>query len=336
MTALDETPILIDDAFVVADTKNIPRGEWLELRSRGIGGSDAAAIAGLNPRKSAFEVFLEKSAAPGLDDDTDSEAALWGRVLEPVVRDQVAAREDVIIQTFPSLLASRHRPWQLANVDGFVHDPRRPDGHQRGVYEGKTTSVWLRDEWDDNQVPDAAALQGMHYLAVTGLPWVLYGALIGGQRLVVRRIERDQELIDHLISIEADFWQGVREGRPPAPDGSKNCTDLIAHLWDVKPDAVITLDPAEVEPILDAYRTAHAAEKAAADAKAAAGNQLKLLLGEHEVALDPDGRKLFTWKATASRRLDQAALAEAHPDLVEAFKSESIDRRLYVPKPKAA
>lgn len=36
------------------------RSKWLEMRKSGIGGSEAAAIVGLNPWKSAFQLWMER------------------------------------------------------------------------------------------------------------------------------------------------------------------------------------------------------------------------------------------------------------------------------------
>ena len=40
--------------------KEMSHEEWLKLRKTGIGGSDAAAICGLNPYASAIHVFQDK------------------------------------------------------------------------------------------------------------------------------------------------------------------------------------------------------------------------------------------------------------------------------------
>ena len=45
------------EAKVIADTKDMPKTEWLKHRQAGIGGSDASCIAGLNPWKSAIQLI---------------------------------------------------------------------------------------------------------------------------------------------------------------------------------------------------------------------------------------------------------------------------------------
>jgi putative phage-type endonuclease len=333
VSAVDTVPT-IGTAHVVARIDDLDRLCWLDLRRHGIGGSDAAAICGQDRWRSAFEVWLDKTAAPNLPVDEMSEAAEWGILLEPVVREQTARRQQVAIAPAPFLVRSATDEFMLANLDGLAWELRDPQvDPAEGVYEGKTAGVWSAEGWEDDGVPDAYLLQGMHYLAVTGLDWLIYGVLIGGQRLEVRRVQRDQELIDHLVTIEAEFWQRVLDRTPPAPDGSKACTDLLAHLYDVKPDSVLVVDDADEIinslHLRDAYKAeAKAAEEAAAEQE----NRLKVLLGDHEVMQLPDGHVLCTWKQHDVNRLDGTALKADRPDVAAAFTKTTTQRRFHVPK----
>ena len=45
----------------LVDTTKITHEEWLKYRKMGITGTDAACIAGLNPYKSAMQVFIDKT-----------------------------------------------------------------------------------------------------------------------------------------------------------------------------------------------------------------------------------------------------------------------------------
>lgn len=333
MSAVDTLPT-IGSARVLARVDGLDRPEWLDLRRQGIGGSDAAAICGQDRWRSAFEVWLDKTAAPNLPADEMSEAAEWGILLEPIVREQTARRQQVAIVDAPYLVQHPAHDFMLANLDGLAWELRDPAlDPPEGVYEGKTAGVWTADGWEDDGVPDAYLLQGMHYLAVTGLDWLIYGVLIGGQRLEVRRVERDQELIDHLVSIEAEFWQRVIDRTPPAPDGSKACTDLLAHLYDVKPDSVVTVDDAdEVIDALHLRDTYKVAAKEAEEAASEQENRLKVLLGDHEVLQLPDGHVLCTWKQHEVTRLDSKALKADRPDVHSAFSTTTTQRRFHVPR----
>ena len=65
--------------------------EWLEWRHNGIGGSDAAAVMGENPWKSARALRREKTAPPR--ESRKNAAMIRGTRLEPQARANYEARK---------------------------------------------------------------------------------------------------------------------------------------------------------------------------------------------------------------------------------------------------
>ena len=55
---------------------------WLKLRKAGIGGSDAAAILGMTPWKSPYQLWLEKTGEVEAEDISTKEVVHFGHVLE--------------------------------------------------------------------------------------------------------------------------------------------------------------------------------------------------------------------------------------------------------------
>lgn len=76
-------------ALRLVNTKELPREDWLQIRKKGIGSSDAAAAVGLNPYKSQLELWLEKTGRdaglPKADPHDEESPLYWGNVLEPIV-----------------------------------------------------------------------------------------------------------------------------------------------------------------------------------------------------------------------------------------------------------
>ena len=62
---------------VLVKTKDLSRDEWLRYRTKGIGGSDVSIIAGINPYKSVYQLWLEKTGRI-IPEQTDSEFAHFG------------------------------------------------------------------------------------------------------------------------------------------------------------------------------------------------------------------------------------------------------------------
>lgn len=68
----------------LVSTIGLPKEEWLKYRKQGICGSDAGAIAGMNPYVSAFSVYQDKIAEK-IKEIPDNEAMKQGRDLEEYV-----------------------------------------------------------------------------------------------------------------------------------------------------------------------------------------------------------------------------------------------------------
>ena len=53
---------------MISSIMKMARIDWLLDRRKGIGGSDVAAIMGLNKWKSAYQIWLEKTGQVGLSE----------------------------------------------------------------------------------------------------------------------------------------------------------------------------------------------------------------------------------------------------------------------------
>ena len=76
---------------VLVAPSGIPEDEWLALRRTGIGGSDIAALLGMNRYTSPYELYLDKRGE--LPDIPRGEfldrAAMWGHLHEPLIAARV-------------------------------------------------------------------------------------------------------------------------------------------------------------------------------------------------------------------------------------------------------
>ena len=95
-----------------------------------IGGSEAGAVCGVDPFRSAVRVWLEKTGRAEPVEDT--EAMAWGRALEPVIVAELK-RRGYATRIGERIDTGAHFPWMRATLDGFV----MLDGEQ-GVLEVKT------------------------------------------------------------------------------------------------------------------------------------------------------------------------------------------------------
>jgi putative phage-type endonuclease len=311
---------------VLAETANMDHLEWLRLRQKGIGGSDAAAIAGLNKYKSPIQVYYEKVEDIQVEPE-QSEAAYFGQALEDFVAKEFAKRTGKKIRRRNAILQHPEYPFMLANVDRLIV------GEDAGL-ECKTASEYLKDEWVlGEKVPDQYFIQCQHYMAVTGRSKWYIAVLIGGNKFHWDVIERDEEIINYLIEIESEFWQRVVEKRPPEVDGTDSSTNLLNLLYPAESviDDVAEL-PDEVDELIDQLESVNEEIKKYQERKAEIENKIKAMLGEYECGYTND--YTVKWSVVNSNRFDSKRFAKEHPDLYRQYLQTSTYRRFSISKNK--
>ena len=212
-------------AIRLASTTHMLRDEWLAIRSKGIGSSDAAAAIGLSSYKCSLSLWLEKTGRQQPEDLSNKEAVVWGTVLEPVLAKMYAERTGRKVRRVNAVLQHPEYPFMLANLDREVVTE-----NGTGILEIKTAGFYSMQLWEDG-VPVAYQCQVLHQLAVTGHAWADVAVLLGGQEFRIYRIERDDDKIADLIRREAQFWSWVTEDQQPEPDGSADAARALLSLF---------------------------------------------------------------------------------------------------------
>jgi putative phage-type endonuclease len=333
----------------------MPEHEFHALRRTGLGGSDLAALLGMDRYSSPWKLYLEKRGEIPHDLPRSEElerAALWGHLHERDIAEQFAVIHGLRTRRIGTI-RNIHRPWMLANLDRQVVGC--PDGPC--PLEIKTRSLRKAGEWgesgDPDGVPDREALQSLWYLAVTGYGHIHVAVLINGNDDRYYRLERDEKLLADLVAMAGGFWQRIQAGDPPPIDGSEAVTELLRDLWNGAEGAVRVVSPAEAEPLFAERRLLKERIGELETRAAEIENRLKETLGDSEIALTPDGSQLYTWKRNgqfSDKRFRQAhpelagkyvhlvpetdrqALAAEHPDIYRACRA----RVLRTPKGEAA
>ena len=306
----------------LAATNRISREEWLKLRQKGIGGSDAGIIMGVNPYETIYELWLRKTNR--LDPKKSNAAMQRGVYLEPLVADMFAEHNPgAKVRRANQMLQKKEIPFMLANLD---RQYKLADG-TKGILECKTTSSRNRKNWLENP-PEYYQCQVQHYLAVTGLQNAVIAVTIG-EDLEYKQYDlpRDDAFISLLIEQEERFWWHVVHDQEP---DSKEFTNLRAvdELFKNGNGGAIDLSPS-IESAALRY----------ADLKSEVGSLKKELerleallkgeLGNNEVGRLPSGI-IIEWKNIIGSRFDSTALKNENDDVYKKYLKTSISRRFAV------
>lgn len=307
---------------ILASTENMSKDDWLKYRNKGIGGSDVSVICGINKYKSTVELWMEKTNQ--IDAKEAGEAAFWGNIMEPIIREEFTRRSKIEVSIVNAILQHSKYDFMLANLDGVINDPIAGEC----IFEAKTASVYKQDAWEDDRVPEEYMLQIQHYMAVTGYNRTFIAVLIGGNQFKYKMIEKDDEIISMLIKIENDFWQHVINRTPPPMDGSEASTKLLNKLYPNSCDALKVALPEEAIDLITQYTISKEQEVEAGEKKDEATNKLKALLGDNECGVIDD--KTITWKSVTSEKFDNKRFQIDNLDLYKNYLVKSSCRRFTI------
>lgn len=287
--------------------------KWLETRDLGIGGSDAAVIMGMNPYKSPYQLWLEKTGQAEAPDLSGNQYVYWGTKNEANIADWFQEETGKKVKRLGTL-RSKEYPFMLANVDRTVV------GENAGL-EIKTAGVRQYRKWKDDEIPDAYYCQCLHYMAVTGADYWYIAVLLGGNEAKWKRIERNEEDIQHLIMAETDFWKLVEIKAPPPVDGSDSCAAaLSAQYKGGDPNYSIILPP-DVDGVIESLEDDKAIMDALKKQITEKENRLKALLGNAEEGATDHYRVL--WKTQAGRSsVPLAKIKKQTPDIYQLLKEK--------------
>lgn len=302
----------------LVSTLHLEKSEWLAYRKRGIGGSDAGAVCGLNPYRTAIQVYYDKTTTE--IQQTDNEAMRQGRDLEDYVARRFMEATGKKVRRANAMYYHEDHPFMLADVDRMIV------GENAGL-ECKTASPYMEDRWKDGNVPVHYLIQCHHYMAVCGADAWYIAALILGRGFVYYRIDRDEELISSLIQIETDFWkEHVLKKVLPAPDGSETADKAIAEYF--RQSSAVSIPLNGFDKKLERRQELLEVMKRMETEKRRIEQELKLYLGEAEMAENEHFR--VSWKSVESSRLDEKRLKEEEPEVYEKYKKAVTSRRFTV------
>lgn len=200
------------------------REEWLKMRLKGIGGSDAGTVLGVNKYKTNVQLWEEKIGITISEDISDKPAVAYGKKAEEHIR-------ELFRLDYPDYQLEYHEfhmyvndeyPFIFATLDGELTDKNG----KKGILEIKTVTVQNPMQWSEweNRIPDTYYAQVLHQLAATDWNFVILRAYIryyknDALRVAIRDypIEKNdvQTDIDYLIQRESEFWKDVQNRTRP-------------------------------------------------------------------------------------------------------------------------
>lgn len=335
---------------------NEQRAAWLEGRRTGIGGSDVAAVLGLNPWKTPLDVWNDKL---GLSEDKGmSEPAYWGTVLEDTVAKEFQLRTGERVQKVSHQFADPETPWAIANIDRAIINPdiakrvrplemtekeiakygRRPITTDI-AFEAKTAHAFTADLWGPSQeleikqnnlrteheIPLYYETQIQWYCGILRLRGMYLAVLIGGSDFRMYWIDARPDVFQVIKEKCAAFWNNnVLTRTPPEPINIEDVLKLYgkSNGKAVEAQGELAIDYGE-------YARLNGEIKELKRQQDAVKARIAIGMKDNEI-LTLDGKKVLTYKTQTSKRFDSDSFREDHLDDYYDYLKESSTRVMRV------
>lgn len=300
------------------------RAAFLAERRRGIGGSDVAALLGLDPYKTPVQLWHEKVGA--VDSEAGNPAAMRrGNFLEAAV----VERYSQVVRTLKVETQVHHEAgdlgWQRGNQDIRVIDA---EGRRRCV-EIKTvrSSVWRRewgDPWSD-QIPDRALCQGLWYGRLDNADIVDFACVVipdDPDRVIgctaaeiveqsafhIYQATRNEAVEENLVRAAQAFWRDhVLRREPPPP----MTADDVALLFPMHRAGEVHIADEALLQLLRDYDAASKLSKDAKDKRDELRDRLLVIAGGAEAFVAADGKTPLLTLKTQERAAYQVAASKS-------------------------
>lgn len=303
-------------------TKDMSREQWLEMRRKGLGGSDAACLLGLNPWKSLYELYYEKTGF--IEDKESTESMRLGTDLEQYVAERYMEQTGKKVQRTNFIYFDEEYDFMFANID------REIVGENAGL-ECKITGTYSATDYGVGDVPANYYYQCQWYMMIRKYDYMDLSPYVLQKGLFVNRIERNDAVIAQLRQAAIDFWtKNVLTNTPPEPDGSESSLGVLKKLYPQGNEALsVSLDD-NLERMLSEYTELGEAVKRMEGTR----DEIKAHIAAHmgEAAIANGMNWTATYKSQERTSVDEKALKSEYPEIYEKVKKVSSFRVLRLKK----
>lgn len=339
---------------------NEQRAAWLKGRRTGIGGSDVAAVLGLNPWKTPLDVWNDKL---GLSEDKGmSEPAYWGTVLEDTVAREFQQRTGMKVQKVTHQFVDPECDWMIANIDRAIINREiakkvRPlldveeieryaniTGVERPIntdiaFEAKTANAFTADLWGPSQeleirqnnlrtehvIPLYYETQIQWYCGILKLKGMYLAVLIGGSDFRMYWVDARPDVFQVIKEKCSAFWNNhVLTKTPPEPINIEDVLKLYGRSNGkaIEAQGDLAINYGE-------YARLNGEIKELKKQQDAVKAKIAIDMKDNEI-LTLDGKKVLTYKTQTSKRFDSDSFKQEHLNDYFDYLKESSTRVMRV------
>jgi putative phage-type endonuclease len=265
---------------------------WLKMKSEDVSSTEVAALFGLSPWITKFELWHRKKNGSIVSID-ENQRMFWGRHLEPAIAAGIAEDNGWIMKPFKEYARLKGERTG-SSFDFLIAIPEKISNivvkTTEALLEIKNIDyLQFKDKWalNDNgeliEAPPYYEIQIQQQLMVTGLDTVWIGVLVGGNDYRLLKRTRDEKVIKRIKEEIKKFWDSIDKNQPPEIDFKRDAA-FISELYNMaEPGKIIdAVGDDDIGLLVELYNKFASAEKEMKKEKEAIKAELLTKIGDAE------------------------------------------------------
>lgn len=251
--------------------------EQLVRRRKHLGSSDMAAVLGLDPYRTRYDVWLEKTEKLEDEPEKDTEPQKRGKFLEHALLDYIEYELGSVNRTAMEILHPNNII--LDHPDGKLIADNRP-------IEAKSVGMYTKEQWGQpgtDEVPDRVVIQCQVHIDCCNADYCYIPVYLPIKEFQTYGVVRDEEIINVIRETSEEFWSiNVKKDIPPEVSPSLSYAKRIRRTPDI-------IDMTVPDEIVSAKLEADKALSLAKKAQEQANADILAAMGQAEIAKFNDG-----------------------------------------------
>ena len=304
--------------------------DFHKFRKEGIGGSDIGALFGVDPYKTALDVYRSKTDYEYASKMNCllAEGHLWEQKILDILKKDVVYKNYNIKRN--EKFIKKHYPYIRVNVDGILED-----NHIYCIpFEIKTVSKAGEEKWNlkydengniiDFDPPMYVELQCDYISLVTGMKKIkLIVFFKSAFQILEKEIIGEEDRLSSIKAVVDNFWkEHVVKKIPPSEEENK-------IEYEIRKERSIE-GSIDEQNTVDRLKQLSTTLKVISSEKKLLEDKLKLNFGDNEFMYIPNRSKPIKYSVVETNRFDSKLFQADNPDQYKKYLTKSQYRRLYL------
>ena len=256
--------------------------EWLNLRGKYVSSTESAALLGMSPYLTKFQMYHIKKDT-SLEHYKESIRMDIGKYLEPAIAELAAAKNDWKLKPLKEYWI--REDLRMGSSFDYISECGKFLVEVKNVDFFRFKEVWKESLGVVEALPQIE-IQAQHQLLVSGLEKIFIVALVGGSDLVVIERDRSEKIIEMIKTKTAEFWKDIEAENEPDADYSADSEFILKTLYSgVEPGKYLSVHGDEAfDGVCEDFSAASEQRKALVKHEAALKAKVQTMIEDAEIS----------------------------------------------------